>query len=228
MAPRLIGRDPAMIEDIWQSTFTSGYWRSGPTHNAALAGIDIALWDIKGKEAGMPVYQLLGGPVRSAVPCYAHAVGNTLPELEDDIRRYMEDGWQYIRCQVGAYGGGASSQQHGHTLPTRHARPGVRHGRRGRPDRRSMMTCTSRTPSRCSPISVNGSGSARSSPMTFTNTCDRPRQCLWQSGWNRSGCSSSRMCFHRNRSGGTGRSVSSAQPRRPSANCSRTSRSGCH
>ena len=106
MAPRLIGRDPAMIEDIWQSTFTSGYWRSGPTHNAALAGIDIALWDIKGKEAGMPVYQLLGGPVRSAVPCYAHAVGNTLPELEDDIRRYMQDGWQYIRCQVGAYGGG--------------------------------------------------------------------------------------------------------------------------
>ncbi|NCA15077.1 MAG: mandelate racemase, partial [Proteobacteria bacterium] len=49
MAPRLVGRDPAMIEDIWQSTFTSGYWRTGPTLNAALAGIDIALWDIKGK-----------------------------------------------------------------------------------------------------------------------------------------------------------------------------------
>ena len=64
MAPRLVGRDPAMIEDIWQSTFTSGYWRTGPTLNAALAGIDIALWDIKGKEAGLPVYQLLGGPVR--------------------------------------------------------------------------------------------------------------------------------------------------------------------
>ncbi|NDE76279.1 MAG: hypothetical protein EB039_09505 [Proteobacteria bacterium] len=106
MAPRLVGRDPAMIEDIWQSTFTSGYWRTGPTLNAALAGIDIALWDIKGKEAGLPVYQLLGGPVRAAVPCYAHAVGETLDALVEDVRRYVEDGWQYIRCQVGAYGGG--------------------------------------------------------------------------------------------------------------------------
>jgi mannonate dehydratase len=106
MAPRLIGRDASRIEDIWQSTFTSGYWRSGPTLNAALAGIDIALWDIKGKEAGMPVYQLLGGPCRTAVPCYAHASGRDLQELEDDIRRYMEEGWQVIRCQLGNYGGG--------------------------------------------------------------------------------------------------------------------------
>ncbi|MBI3973509.1 MAG: mandelate racemase [Chloroflexi bacterium] len=104
--PRLIGRDASRIEDIWQSTFTSGYWRTGPTLNTALGGIDIALWDIKGKEAGMPVYQLLGGPCRAAVPCYAHAGGATLQALEDDVRRYMEDGWQYIRCQLGPYGGG--------------------------------------------------------------------------------------------------------------------------
>jgi mannonate dehydratase len=106
MAPRLIGRDATQIEDIWQSTFTSGYWRSGPTLNTALGGIDIALWDIKGKEAGMPVYSLLGGPCRVAVPCYAHASGRTLQELEDDVRSYLEDGWQYVRCQLGAYGGG--------------------------------------------------------------------------------------------------------------------------
>ncbi|HEX2037444.1 MAG TPA: enolase C-terminal domain-like protein [Chloroflexota bacterium] len=105
-APRLIGREASHIEDIWQSTFTSGYWRTGPTLNAALGGIDVALWDIKGKEAGMPLYQLLGGPCRTAVPCYAHASGNTLPELEDDVRRYLEDGWQYVRCQLGPYGGG--------------------------------------------------------------------------------------------------------------------------
>ena len=102
--PRLIGRDASHIEDIWQTTFTSGYWRTGPVHNVALGGIDTALWDIKGKEAGMPVYQLLGGPCRAAVPCYAHANGATLEALEDDVRRYLEEGWQYVRCQYGAYG----------------------------------------------------------------------------------------------------------------------------
>jgi len=73
-------------------------------HNVALGGIDIALWDIKGKEAGLPVYQLLGGPCRTAAPCYAHAHGATLEALEDDIRRYLEEGFQHVRCQYGAYG----------------------------------------------------------------------------------------------------------------------------
>ena len=106
VAPRLIGRDASHIEDIWQSTFTSGYWRSGPTLNVALGGVDVALWDIKGKEAGMPVYQLLGGPCRAAVPCYAHASGDDLQALEDDVRRYMDEGYPVIRCQLGPYGGG--------------------------------------------------------------------------------------------------------------------------
>ncbi|HUX87030.1 MAG TPA: enolase C-terminal domain-like protein [Chloroflexota bacterium] len=104
--PRLIGRDAGQIEDVWQSTYQSGYWRNGPILNAALAGIDIALWDIKGKEAGMPVYKLLGGPCRAAAPCYAHADGKDVIALEDDIRRYLEEGYQVVRCQVGGYGGG--------------------------------------------------------------------------------------------------------------------------
>lgn len=106
LAPRLIGRDAGAIEDNWQSSFTSSYWRNGSILNTALGGIDVALWDIKGKEAGMPVYELLGGACRAAVPCYAHASGNTLPELEDDIRRYVAEGFPVIRCQLGPYGGG--------------------------------------------------------------------------------------------------------------------------
>ena len=106
IAPRLIGRDTGHIEDIWQSTYTSGYWRNGSILNTALGGIDVALWDINGKQAGMPVYQLLGGPCRTAVPCYAHANGTDLVALEEDVRRYMAEGYRHIRCQLGPYGGG--------------------------------------------------------------------------------------------------------------------------
>ncbi|MBM3189532.1 MAG: mandelate racemase [Chloroflexi bacterium] len=106
IGPKLIGREAGHIEDIWQSIYTSCYWRNGSILNTVLGGIDMALWDIKGKEAGMPVYALLGGPCRAAVPCYAHASGLDLAALEEDVRRYMEEGYQYIRCQLGPYGGG--------------------------------------------------------------------------------------------------------------------------
>jgi mannonate dehydratase len=106
IAPLLIGREAGNIEDNWQAVYTSGYWRNGSILNTALGGVDMALWDIKGKEAGMPVYQLLGGPCRTAVPCYAHAGGTDLAALEDDIRRYIEEGYRVIRCQLGPYGGG--------------------------------------------------------------------------------------------------------------------------
>ena len=106
ITPALIGREVGQVEDIWQSLYTSGYWRNGPILNTALGGIDVALWDIKGKEAGMPVYALLGGPCRAAVPCYAHAGGSELAALEDSVRGYVEEGYQVIRCQLGAYGGG--------------------------------------------------------------------------------------------------------------------------
>lgn len=106
IAPRLIGLDPGRIEDIWQSTYTSAYWRNGAILNTCLGAIDAALWDIKGKEAGMPVYALLGGPCRAAVPCYAHAGGRDIPELKEDVQRYAAEGYRHIRCQLGAYGGG--------------------------------------------------------------------------------------------------------------------------
>jgi mannonate dehydratase len=115
LAPFLIGREASQIENVWQSTYTSGYWRNGSIFNTALAGIDVALWDIKGKEAGLPIYQLLGGPCRPAVPCYAHAVGDTAEALVEDIQRYVEEGYPVIRCQLGPYGGGGF-------LPTAQAR----------------------------------------------------------------------------------------------------------
>ncbi|MCQ6559313.1 enolase C-terminal domain-like protein [Paenibacillus mendelii] len=106
LAPTLIGRDAGAIEDIWQSMYQSGYWRNGSALMTAIGAIDMALWDIKGKEAGMPVYRLLGGPCRSAVPCYAHASGRDIAELSEDIARYQEEGYSVVRCQLGAYGGG--------------------------------------------------------------------------------------------------------------------------
>jgi mannonate dehydratase len=106
ISPAVIGREAGQIEDIWQSVYASGYWRNGSILNTALGAIDVALWDIKGKEAGMPVYSLLGGPCRAAVPCYAHAGGKDLAALEDAVRAYMEEGYSVIRCQLGAYGGG--------------------------------------------------------------------------------------------------------------------------
>ena len=100
LKPFLIGKDPADIEDIWQSAYVSSYWRNGPVLNNALSGIDQALWDINGKLAGMPVYDLLGGRARSSAAVYVHANGNEYQEVEDDVHRYMEEGFHHIRVQV--------------------------------------------------------------------------------------------------------------------------------
>ena len=91
IGPRLIGRDADRIEDIWQSFYTSGYWRNGAITNTALGGIDMALWDIKGKEAGMPVYQLLGGKYRDEIPTYGSAAG---PEA---AQAAIEDGFTAVK-----------------------------------------------------------------------------------------------------------------------------------
>jgi mannonate dehydratase len=99
-----IGKDVDNIEDLWQSTYQSSYWRNGPVLNNALSGLDQALWDIKGKRANMPVYQLLGGKCRFAVDCYAHASGNSPEKVADDVARYIEEGFRHVRIQMGGYG----------------------------------------------------------------------------------------------------------------------------
>src|SRR2546425_9098847 len=104
LRPFLIGKDPDHIEDIWQSSYMSSYWRNGPVLNNAMSGVDQALWDIKGKRANMPVYQLLGGKCRSSAALYAHASGNDVEELEDAVRRFIDEGYRYVRCQMAVPG----------------------------------------------------------------------------------------------------------------------------
>src|SRR5690554_868545 len=99
-----IGKDVDNIEDMWQSFYVSSYWRNGPVLNNALSGLDQALWDIKGKRANMPVYQLLGGKSRFAIPCYGHAGGNTPEAVAESVQGFMARGYKYVRIQQGGYG----------------------------------------------------------------------------------------------------------------------------
>ena len=99
VAPCLIGRDPQDIEDIWHYLYRGAYWRRGPVAMTAIGAIDMALWDIKGKAAGMPVYQLLGGRSRSGVGLYAHANGTNTEETLCKAGELVEAGFRAIRIQ---------------------------------------------------------------------------------------------------------------------------------
>jgi mannonate dehydratase len=107
LAPMLVGRHPADVEDIGRMLRFSSYWRNGPVLNNALSGVDMALWDIAGKRAGMPVYELLGGRVRAAAACYLHASGPTVEATIADARRLMDAGARHVRLQVGQPGHGS-------------------------------------------------------------------------------------------------------------------------
>ena len=102
--PMLIGRDAHQIEDIWQFLYRGAYWRRGPVTMSAIAAVDTALWDIKGKIAGLPVYQLLGGASRTGVRVYGHANGHTVEETVAEARRYRDLGYTAIRLQAGVPG----------------------------------------------------------------------------------------------------------------------------
>ncbi|MGQ9815256.1 MAG: enolase C-terminal domain-like protein [Candidatus Roseilinea sp.] len=105
LKPLLMGRDPSRIEDIWHLCYLNSYWRNSGVLNNAISGVDMALWDIMGKRANMPVYQLLGGKAREAAAVYRHADGRDPEEVLDNVLRLKEQGYHYIRCQIGGYGG---------------------------------------------------------------------------------------------------------------------------
>jgi len=111
LKPLLVGRPADRIDDAWQMMYNSSYWRNGPVLNNAMSGVDQALWDIKGRQAGLPVYQLLGGKLREAAASYTSVGGNEPRQVIDNVRKAMERGYRHIRIQVGipgmaAYGAG--------------------------------------------------------------------------------------------------------------------------
>lgn len=97
--PQLVGRDASRIEDTWQYLYRGAYWRRGPVTMTAIAGVDTALWDIKGKVAGLPVYQLLGGRSRDRIMTYGHAQGATIEAAVESVGDYLARGYQAVRVQ---------------------------------------------------------------------------------------------------------------------------------
>ena len=104
VCPLLIGRDARRIEDIWQMLYRGAYWRRGPVTMRAIAAVDVALWDIKGKALGAPIYDLLGGPSRDGVLVYGHANGADIAETLDEVGRYLDLGYRAVRAQSGVPG----------------------------------------------------------------------------------------------------------------------------
>ena len=120
LGPLVVGRDPREIEDIWQCAMVNGYWRNGPVLNSAVGGIDMALWDIKGKLAGMPCYELWGGKCRPGATVYRHADGREPQEVADRARALVAEGVRHVRCQLGGYPGPGDEVQ-----PPEGAQPGA-------------------------------------------------------------------------------------------------------
>ncbi len=123
VAPLVRGRHPADIEDLTRMVRHSSYWRDGPVLNNALSGLDMALWDIAGKRAGVPVHELLGGRVRAAAATYLHASGRDVEETLDSATKIIEAGWRHVRLQTGQPGAGGYGAPRVHQPDARQPHP---------------------------------------------------------------------------------------------------------
>src|SRR5687767_8853646 len=100
----LVGQDARRIEHLWQMMFRGGFFPAGKIAASAISAIDIALWDIKGKALGVPVYDLLGGLCRDRLPCYPHCNGASVEALVEDAQRHVAEGWKFVRWGLGHEG----------------------------------------------------------------------------------------------------------------------------
>src|SRR5205807_3356512 len=110
LKPFLAGRPTDAIEDLWQAMYNSSYWRNGPVLNNAISGVDQALWDIKGKQAGMPVYELLGGKCREAADLYTGVARRDVAQTVDSIRKAQAAGYRHFRFNIGGGEGDGDAQ----------------------------------------------------------------------------------------------------------------------
>lgn len=125
LEPLLVGRDVDDIEELFQLMYQGAYWRNGPIANNAISGVDMALWDIKGKRANLPLYKLLGGKYREAAAAYCHASGADIREIEDAVSAYVEQGITHVRVQWQGYGGATNNYGATPASAPEGAHPGV-------------------------------------------------------------------------------------------------------
>ena len=127
--PLLLGREVSRIEDVWQLLNVNAYWRNGPVVNSAMAAVDTALWDIKGKMAGMPLYDLLGGKCRVRVDLYCHCNAADDEAVLDKTHKAREEGFRVLRVAYSDYDGPSRDESYlclrnecKHYDPKRHMR----------------------------------------------------------------------------------------------------------